>query len=375
MLVSDTERGLVYALTASSSISIYKPNGDRSIQKVQTLSNIYKSAQDKVPGSPALTQQNLAVVSLHVVSPSESRAGVQLIAFAVNGVRLFFGPSVTYYGYSSTGSRPLALLHVRLPPTNLIHPDEQEANALRPGPMYGAPQAGAQPTSRPFVVSNLDSSCYFNGLTIAAQPGDTDGTDFIMCLAPDLTNVSNLGINRPAAPQPPTQTQVSTTTTSTNRLPLVEYATLLSIPGRTWAVANVPSSSQSTVPPGTPSPSAINELATQFNEPSHQFMLLTNVGLTFLIRRRAVDYLRAALEELQTQNYRPIVEFRDRCAIDTLISVPLILSLIRQLRTGASLRNVARSMQRQHLLGWNRVENDGHNRQPRRGWVRQTSLL
>jgi nuclear pore complex protein Nup155 len=68
-------------------------------------------------------------------------------------------------------------------------------------------------------------------------------------------------------------------------------------------------------PPETPAPSAINELATQFGEPPNQFMLLTNVGLTFLSRRRAVDYLRAVLEELQAEgSVQPIIEFRDRCA-------------------------------------------------------------
>jgi nuclear pore complex protein Nup155 len=57
-------------------------------------------------------------------------------------------------------------------------------------------------------------------------------------------------------------------------------------------------------------------LATQFSEPSSQFLLLTNVGLTFLIKRRAVDYLKAVLEELHTEGtVQQIVEFRDRCVM------------------------------------------------------------
>ncbi|KAJ8580206.1 hypothetical protein M405DRAFT_74793 [Rhizopogon salebrosus TDB-379] len=63
---------------------------------------------------------------------------------------------------------------------------------------------------------------------------------------------------------------------------------------------------------GTPSPPVINELATQFSEPSRQFMILTNVGLTFLVKRRALDYLKVVIEEVQTEGVvQPIIEFRD----------------------------------------------------------------
>ncbi|KAJ8589193.1 hypothetical protein M405DRAFT_862349 [Rhizopogon salebrosus TDB-379] len=63
---------------------------------------------------------------------------------------------------------------------------------------------------------------------------------------------------------------------------------------------------------GAPSPLVINELATQFSEPSRQFMILTNVRLTFLVERRALDYLKAVIEEVQTKGVvQPIIEFRD----------------------------------------------------------------
>jgi nuclear pore complex protein Nup155 len=42
-------------------------------------------------------------------------------------------------------------------------------------------------------------------------------------------------------------------------------------------------------------------------------MILTNVGLTFLIKRRGLDYLKAVIEEVQTEGVvQPIIEFRDR---------------------------------------------------------------
>jgi nuclear pore complex protein Nup155 len=40
------------------------------------------------------------------------------------------------------------------------------------------------------------------------------------------------------------------------------------------------------------------------------------VGLTLLVKRRTLDFLKAALEELQSQtNFQPIIEFRDRSVL------------------------------------------------------------
>ncbi|KAF9481024.1 nucleoporin [Pholiota conissans] len=330
---SDTKRNCFYTLSSRNTISLYTPNGDKSIQHIQTLSSLYKSAQEKAPGSPAITPQNFQIISIHVVDPSESRMGIQLIAITTNGVRLFFGPSMTYgysFGSGSGGLRTLALLHIRLPPLNLIHPDEQEKRYIPPISTFGASQAQKQPTSRPYIVSTLDNSCYVDGLTIASQAGDVDSTDYILCLAPDLTRIGNLGqLNLPERPQQPQFDLITgqyTNTSTSNRPPLTEYATLLSIPGRTWAMAAVPKTSTET-PPGTAAPSNINELASQFDEYPNQFLLLTNVGLTFLVKRRAVEYLKAVLEELQAEgNVQPIIQFRDSFGRDQTCSMLLGLA-------------------------------------------------
>ncbi|TFK30342.1 nucleoporin [Coprinopsis marcescibilis] len=328
LLVSDHARDLIYALTSRCTIAIYKPNGEKSVQHLQTVTGLFKAAQDKAPGSPFLTLQNFEVSQLHVVTPSESRS-VQLIAVTNNGVRLYLGPSTSYYGSSGAGSsnRPLSLLHVRLPPTNLIHPDEQVAR--RPAASYNTAQTASQPTSRPYAINGLDNSCYQNGLMIAAQPGDTEASDYILCLSPDLTHIGNLGqLNIPIPiAQPQTQQYGAAVAATSNRLPLVEYATLIPIPGRTWDVANVCQPPPTPLPPATPLYSSINELATQFNEPAHQFMLLTNAGLTFLIKRRAVEYLKSVLEELQSEgNVQPIIDFRDSFGRDQTCAMLLALA-------------------------------------------------
>lgn len=323
-VVSDPKRNCFYTLSARNSISIYQPSSEKVVHHVQTISNIYKSAQEKALGSPALTPSNFQIITLHVLDPNESRSGVQLMAITMNGVRLYFSPSTSAYSFSyaqspnaTGGMRPLQLIHVRLPPPNLLHPDEQ-SNPHRPAP-YGssARTSPPQPASRPFMVSGLENSCYLDGLVVSAQPGDTDGTDFLLCTAPDLTRIGSLGQLNPPSQQPVGQSQQtvygpsSYGTGANHRPPLTEYATLLAIPGRTWAMATVPRESASASV--ALSPPVINELATQFSEPSRQFMILTNVGLTFLVKRRALDYLKAVIEEVQTEGVvQPIIEFRDK---------------------------------------------------------------
>ncbi|RDB29219.1 hypothetical protein Hypma_015604 [Hypsizygus marmoreus] len=334
LLVSDLARNCFYTLTSKGSISVYKLTGDKAVQHAQTLSNLFKAAQDRAPGYPALTPKNFQIISLHVVEPTESRSGIQLFAITSSGVRLYFGPSTlsTYpYGPSlggGTSTRPLQLIHVRLPPSNLLHPDAHLNPYRPPVAAYGTSQTQSQPPPRPYTISSIENTCYAKGLTVAAQQGDVDGTDYILCLAPDLTRIGTLGqLNLPQQ-QPPSSGPSVTYRTSLGdgRPPLTEYATLLAIPGRTWAMASVPRASPSFA--SDPSaPAVINELATQFGEPPYQFMLLTNVGLTFLAKRRALDYLKAVLEDLQSEgNVQPIIDFRDSFGRDQTCAMLLGLA-------------------------------------------------
>ncbi|KAI0082270.1 nucleoporin [Panus rudis PR-1116 ss-1] len=326
-VVSDSYRNLFYTLTVNNTISVYRTNGDKAVQHLQTISNLYKLAQDKAPGSPALTPKSFSIISLHVLEPGHSQYSAQLMAITTNGVRLFFGTS-------SSLSRQLQLLHVRLPPSNLIHPDEA-LNPMRPpsAPSYGLGQQGQQITNRPYLVSTLDIAAYEAGLTIAAQPGDTEDTDFLLCMSPDLTRIGNLGqLHAPAPQMQPPQPQYNTygAVQGPTRPVLTEYATLLTIPGRTWAMAPVPRpplAAAAITPSDCPAPTLTNELSTQFSEPSRQFMILTNVGLTFLAKRRALDYLQAVIEEYQVEgNAQPLIEFRDSFGRDQTCAMLLAIA-------------------------------------------------
>ncbi|KZT06007.1 nucleoporin [Laetiporus sulphureus 93-53] len=332
---SDTARGILYTLTTHNVISIYRGSGDKSIQLVQVLVNLCKLAQDKAPGSPALTPQNFKIIALHPISPRESRSGVQLMALTANAARLYFAPSSygTAVGRSAGTSNRLQLVHVRLPPTNLLHPDEQ-SNPSRPtASRYDMSQGAQQSTTGSYTVTALESSCYDEGLTIAARHGDLDGVDHILCLSPDLKKIASLG--RPEESSPTQQNNQQTlarygTTTSPTRPPLTENATVLTIPGRTWAMAPVPRPSASLLSassPNVPSPVVTNELAYQFSEPRRQFIILTHVGLTYLAKKRAIDSLKDVVEEfLVENNAAPLVEFRNSFGRDQTCAMLLALA-------------------------------------------------
>jgi nuclear pore complex protein Nup155 len=318
-VVSDPSRNIFYTLTASSTISVYHPSANKSVQLSQTIQNLYKLAQEKAPGSPAITPKHFHIIALHIITQAETRSGLQLMAITMNGVRLYFSSSAGPYGYypgtDPRGQRPLQLIHVRLPPTDLLHPDEQSNPYFSGGTGYPTRHPQAPPTSRPYVLTELENSTHTTGLTVAAHPGDTDGTDFILCMSPDLTRIGSLG-------QTPSQaSQLAGAPfgagAGSQRPPLAERAALLAIPGRTWGMAALPRPKNAitlTSPDSsTPMPVVTNELAYQFLEPPRQFLILTNVGITVLAKRRALDWLRDALEEVQAEgNVQPIIDFRDR---------------------------------------------------------------
>ena len=249
---------------------MYYPTPNKSVQLSQTIQNLYKLAQEKAPGSPAIAPKHFHVIALHVITQEETRSGVQLMAITMNGVRLYFSSSAGPYGYylgsDTRGQRSLQLVHVRLPPTNLLHPDEQSNPYFSGGAGYSSRFPQAPPTSRPYVLTGLENSAHAAGLTIATHSGDTDGTDFLLCISPDLTRIGALGQTPPQTSQPtgpPFGASVGS-----QRPPLTERAALLAIPGRTWGMAALPRPKNSitlTSPdPNTPPPVVTNELAYQF---------------------------------------------------------------------------------------------------------------
>jgi nuclear pore complex protein Nup155 len=326
-VVSDPFRNCFYTLASKNIISMYRPTSDKTIDLIQIMSSLFASAQEKAPGDPAIAAKNFTILRLQVVHPDESRLGIQLVAITVNGVRMYFAPSTatsffqgTGTGSSSDAYRPLQMIHVRLPPASLMHPADHVKVFVPPV----QPTAEVRPIQpRTAVVSQLESFCYTEGLTVCSQQGDTeDDNDFLFGTAPDLTRIGAYG-KTISQQQPNGQSQQqsqhlpwaapSSYTAPVFRPPLTEHATLLDIHGHTLAIASFPRFVTNTVPPGCPAPVNINELATQFSEPVKHIMVLTDAGLSFIAKRRVLDYLRAVIEDVHALgNIQPIVDFKER---------------------------------------------------------------
>lgn len=336
-VVADNARDCVYTLSENNWISIWKPETNRGLRKIQTISNLHKQAQDKAPGAPALAP-GLRLLSLHVIDPRESKTGIQLMALSTNGIRLYFSPGPVGYGYGfggpsygSADPKQLQLIHVRLPPLNLLHPDEQMQSQMQRLPTshnFGAP-APVQQNPKPCIVNNLSASAYVDGLLVAAQPSDVDGKDFILGISPDLTRVGTFGQSQNQT-LPQTQAVGYYGAGTAPRIPLIEQAAFLYVEGTIWAIA--PShrptpSSLSASPASSPEPLATNELSTQFSQARQEFVIVTNAGVSYLVKRRAVDYLLDALEEVHAEgSVQPIVDFRDSFGRDQTCAMLLALA-------------------------------------------------
>ncbi|THH08723.1 hypothetical protein EW145_g2498 [Phellinidium pouzarii] len=340
-LAVDQDRNCIYSLSEHNWISIWKPDSNKSLRKIQTLSNIQKQAQDKAPGAPALVQ-GLRLLSLHIIGRRESKTGIQLMALSMNGVRLYFSPATAGYGgygfgaqYGAAEPKQIHLVHVRLPPMNLLHPDEQFRPQRMSTSMYGAP---SQPHPNPTacIVKDLTSASYVDGLLVASQPSDVDGKDFIFAISPDLTRIGSLGQAQAPAPQTPASTYYSSAPTTNFyssgtavRPPLTEQATLLYVEGTIWAIApsRANGSSVRATPTTSPEPLATNELATQFSQARQEFVIVTNVGISHIIKRRAVDHLCDSLEEIHAEgSLQPIFDFRDSFGRDQTCAMLLALA-------------------------------------------------
>ena len=112
----------------------------------------------------------------------------------------------------------------------------------------------------------------------------------------------------------PSYAQYSTFPSSTGgpRTVLTEYATVMSISGNAWDMCEVPSVPSSIKPPESPVPIITNELVTQFSEPQRKFLVITNMGLNLIVKRRAIDFLCASLIEADMGNQSALQDFFTR---------------------------------------------------------------
>lgn len=207
---------------------------------------------------------------MHAVPLSESRS-ICLVMVSFSGLRIYLSDTSSYGSgavFNPAGTTNLRVVHIRFPPGK---------DAQLPGD-----------------VLNAD---YLAGSFVCAYSDDpTKDTSPVFCAAADVGRL----VKVQESAQPPQQQHQQGMYGGMNmgygyaapRPPMHEWAVTPRIPGRPWAVDHLPLNTQ-TIATAT---SALHVLATQFVQPPEQFLVLTNQGLNFFVRKRPVDVLRMALE-------------------------------------------------------------------------------
>ncbi|KAF8527887.1 nucleoporin [Hysterangium stoloniferum] len=300
-IIVDEERQYLYTLTQRPHISMFSLGlrGDSLLLR-STLKNIIADTNRIVP-SDAFT-----IVGLHVIQKgaraNDASDQPQLMAVTSTGARLYFSKQRYMMGMDPD---TLQLTHVRLPPQSLRHPPADPVSAARVS-SYLPPVTAVN--GAPFHVKRIEGSCYASGVTLERQsPGeDPEKSDFIICISPDLATLSSLG----SLPTP-SYNQYSTYPSSSGgpRAILTEYAGVMTISGNAWDMCEVPSVPSSHKPPESLVAAVTNELATQFSRPQRKFLVITNMGLNLVVKRRAVDFLSASLVEADLGNQAALQDF------------------------------------------------------------------
>ena len=306
-IVIDKHRNCLYTRSTSDHISVVYlgPAGDM-FTPITTLTAICKSAQVLCPGTPSLDIRNFSIAHLQPTLPNESK-NVHLVAITSTGCRLYFTHSrMGYNGYSYSSSRSgepsgLHLMHVRPPPPSLRDPLEEESarHAARFNAFASAQQL-ALITPKPLIITEVPTAYYTSGFMVSAiSSGQVNASDTLLCTSIDLGKIS-ASPSQAGVTQNPSYSNISSYGgnaygTNAPRHALVEFASLLPVTGKAWAVAEIPRPSLPRHPPALPHPNALNELASQFSEPLHSLLLLTNQGLTKIVKQRPVDCLKELL--------------------------------------------------------------------------------
>ena len=221
------------------------------------------------------------------------------MAVTSSGVRFYFTAlrrNFSNYGTSTSvvsgGPSTLELVHVRMAPSNVENPRPTHYDQ---DTVY-RPSNPSITHSKSWQPSNFGLTSYFGGLFLASQsPPDPSRPDALFCASPDLPRIGNLPMDgAPQTTQIPGTFSAFSQSGQPTRPPFGEYASLLELPGKTWAIAHLTTPQ---MPPfASGSIPSWNNLITQFTAYPDQFLLLTNDGLSVVVKKRPVDSLRELIE-------------------------------------------------------------------------------
>lgn len=128
------------------------------------------------------------------------------------------------------------------------------------------------------AFNNITRGSYSTGGLLIAANSVNEDTDILLIAAPDIGRVAR-------AVAEGTSTTSSSSTGTTSR-PFSEIASTITLEGRTWGIVEV----------GEEGNGMLNELATQVTQRRREWVVLTNMGASVLVRQRPVDTLLGVLQ-------------------------------------------------------------------------------
>lgn len=247
-----------------------------------------------------IDRASFGVASMHAIPRSESRS-ICLVMVSFSGLRIYLSDTSSYGSgvmFNATSATSLRVAHIRFPPGT---------DAQLPGEvLYTDYLAGS------FICAYSD------------DPGKD--TSPVFCAAADVGRLAKAQESAQPSQQQQQQGMYAGMGMgygyAAPRPPMHEWAVTPRIPGRPWAVDHLPLPAQ-TIATAT---SALHVLAAQFIQPPEQFLVLTNQGLNFFVRKRPVDVLRLALERGEGvssaggQNGGGVGAFAEACVLFSSLS-------------------------------------------------------
>jgi nuclear pore complex protein Nup155 len=263
-MVIDDSRSLLYTLSTNGTIKVYYMRAPASLECVitRTLSSIQTMCMHLVRNQSILT--NMTIVSLSPITSSEADS-MSLMATTSTGCRLYLSTTSGSWNADSTSApNNMQLRHIRFPP-NDEQPSPQN-NTAQIQPYQGGTPIGFDSK---YLVNTTLGNRYAPGsfFGFVVRNGSTNESLFVSAPHSGL-----LGQRESTEPQRYTET-----------------ALMLELVGRVRDIGQVtgPFSARNE-PLGFG-----NELATQFDQPSSEYAIITSNGIETVRRKRLVDIFAA----------------------------------------------------------------------------------
>jgi nuclear pore complex protein Nup155 len=268
MVVDDT-RNLLYTLSQESSVKVYHMRAPGTLECVitQSVSKLQTDCSHIVRPSEALN--NIVIVALSPITSTEAD-NLSLMATTSTGCRLYFSTTSSRYSRDNTSApNSMQLKHIRFPPDDGQTPQQTDSTQLQP--FQGGAPVGLN--SRYLKKTN-------HGIRYAP------GAFFSFVLKSENDRNQTLFISAPHSGV------LAQRESSELGLRYTETGLSLQLTGRIQDMgqASEPYSARHE-PVGFG-----NELATQFDKPLNEYVIITSFGIETVRRKRLVDIFAALIK-------------------------------------------------------------------------------